>query len=227
MSPFDDTSQKRSRGLLRLAVPLLGSDMVEAVVFLLRLAKHNFKFKSHEGMYKVLDYHARLELLDAQGRQAVLHKRQKVRFIQDNILAYQDKAWGDGDFIAAYKCSPGVAVDKYREGHRYNILISLRETKHAGDVEEFRIDRTIKDGFTKPTEDFQIEIDHRTQKLSVSILFPLQCQPKKVTLIERNSTQSKTLGPEHESTLADGRREYIWTTDRPRLFEAYILRWEW
>ena len=107
-----------------------------------------------------------------EGRQAVFHKRQTVRFIQDNIIAYQDKAWGDGDFMADYQCSPGMAVDMYQEGHRFNILISLRETKHAGDVEEFRIDRTIRDGFIRATEDFQIDIDHRTQRFRMSVVFP-------------------------------------------------------
>jgi hypothetical protein len=225
--PLDDTPHKRSRGLLRLIVPLLSSELVEVILFLARLAKRTFRFNSHEGMYEVLDYHAQLELLDAHGRKAILHKQQQVRFQQDHILAYQDKAWGDGDFIAAYRCSPGVAVDTYREGHRCNILISLRETKHAGDVEQFRIERTIKDGFTRSTEDFQIEIDHRTQKFSFSIVFPQQRQPREVRLIERNSTRSRVLGPEHRIDLADGRREYGWRTDRPRLFEAYILRWKW
>jgi hypothetical protein len=50
---------------------------------------------------------------------------------------------------------------------------------------------------------------------------------ERLRLIERNSTRSLVLGPEHRIDLADGRREYSWTTDRPRLFEAYILRWRW
>ncbi|MBZ0097703.1 MAG: hypothetical protein K8F30_01385 [Taibaiella sp.] len=178
-------------------------------------------------MYEVLDYHAQLELLDVEGKQAIYHKRQKVRFLQDSIIAYQDQAWGDGDFMAAYQCSPGVAVDKYPEGQSYKILISLRETKHAGDIEEFRINRTIRDGFVGPTQDFQIDIDHRTRQFAMSVVFPLQRQPKKVTLLEKNSTQSKVLGPENRTELADGRVEYTWSTEKPRLFEAYILRWEW
>ena len=223
---LEDHTHKRSSGLLRLLVPVLGSDLIEILVFFVRLAKQTLKFKAHEGMYEVLDYHAQLELLDPEGKQAVLHKRQTVRFRQDNIIAYQDRAWGDGDFMAAYQCSPGVAVDQYQEGYRTNILISLRETKHAGDVEEFRIDRTIRDGFIRPSEDFQIDIDHRTQRFVISVVFPLQRPPKEVALIEQNSTRRTVLGPEHRTELADGRYEYAWMTDKPRLFEAYILRWD-
>jgi hypothetical protein len=222
-----DTPPAHPKGLLRLLVPLLGSDLIEIILFLTRLAKHTFRFKSQEGTYEVLDYHAQLEILDSQGKQVVYHKRQKVRFLQDNIIAYQDQAWGDGDFMANYQCSPGVAVDTYREGQHYNILISLRESKHAGEIEEFRIERTIQNGFTRSTEDFQIDIDHRTKQCAVSIVFPVERPPKKVTLIEKNSTRSKDLGPEHRSDLPDGRVEYLWSINKPRLFESYILRWEW
>lgn len=200
---------------------------MEVLLFLWRLGRTTFTAKAREGMYEVLDYHARLDLRDACGNQAVLHKRQRVRFLQNNIIAYQDKAWGDGDIFADYRCSPGVAVDRYREGHRYNILISLRETKHSGNVEEFRIERTIRGGFRKPTEDFQIEIDHRTQRLAISIVFPAQRPPRTVIVLEQNSTRSQVLGPEHTTELPDGRREVMWRTEKPRLFEAYILRWEW
>ncbi len=222
-----DGEQRRSSGILRILVPLLGSDLVEIVVFLLRLGRRVLASKTHEGMYEVLDYHAQLEVVDPDGKQAIYHKRQTVRFLQDNIIAYQDQAWGDGEIFADYKCSPGVAVDTYREGHRFNILISLRATKHSGDVEAFRIDRTIRDGFVRPVEDFQIEIDHRTSRFAMSVVFPLERQPKKVTLIEQNSTRSMVLGPENRTDLADGRCEYIWSTAKPRVFEAYILRWEW
>jgi hypothetical protein len=216
-----------ARSLLRLLVPLLGSDLIELLPFLWRLAKRTIKFKAHEGMYEVLDYHAQLELLDAEGMKAMLRKRQRVRFRQDNIIAYQDKAWGDGDIFATYECAPGVAVDKYREGHRTRILISLRETKHRGDVEEFRIDRTIHGGFTNPSEDLQIDIDHVTRQLKLSVVFPLERLPRQVMLLEQNSTRSVMLGPKHVIERADGRYEVHWSTDRPRLFEAYILRWEW
>ena len=101
-----------------------------------------------DGMYEVLSYEARLELLDPTGRHAVYRKRQRVRFLQDHIIAYQDQAWGDGNPFAAYRCAPGKAVDRYREGHRWRVLISLRQTKNKGDVEEFFIEREIRDGFT-------------------------------------------------------------------------------
>src|SRR5260221_8462922 len=182
----EDTSTNRSKGLLRIFVPLLGSDLIEIIATLFRLAQHIFSAKAHEGMYEVLGLDLRLELKDTKGQKAVLYKTEKVRFLQDNIIAYQDKAWGDGEIFAEYKVSPGVEADRYRDGYRYRILISLRETKKRGDIEEFHIERSIRDGFTKSVESISTDIDHITRKLSLKIVFPEKRFPKSVTLIEQN-----------------------------------------
>jgi hypothetical protein len=100
----------------------------------------------------VLEHRVTLELKDTKGKKAIYRKYQRIKFTQDNVIAYQDNAWGAGNIFADYKCSPGVAVDRYKEGHRYRILISLRETKNRGDGEVINIQRTIKDGFVRNNE---------------------------------------------------------------------------
>lgn len=183
--------------------------------------------KSLPGMYEVLDYKAQLTLKDKRGAVAVYSKQQRVRFLQDNIIAFQDQAWGDGEIFAAYQCSPGVEVDRYRDGHRYNILISLRETKHRDDQLTFHIQRTIKDGFTQEVEEFQTEVDHRTRQMRLSVVFPTTRLPTSVKLIEQNTKRSQDLDSRHRYILPDGNHEYVWQTDKARLYEAYIIRWVW
>ena len=218
---------QRPIGLVRIASAVLNSDLVDLVSSVWQLGRRIVTSKVHEGLYEVLAFESRLELLDIQGKKAVLTKREKVRFLQDNIIAYQDQAWGDGEIFADYKCSPGVAVDRYREGHRYRVLISLRQAKSRGDIQEFHIVRTIKNGFTKHTEDFQTEVDHTTHSLSMSVVFPRRRPPKQAELIEQNATRTTPLGPQYRLTLPDGRQQIRWHTKKPELFEAYILRWEW
>lgn len=183
--------------------------------------------RSLPGMYEVLQHEATLELRTRSGSRAVYMKTQRVRFLQNNIIAYQDKAWGDGDIFAEYHCAPGIEADRYREGHRYHILISLRETKSRGDVEDFRIRRVIRDGFTQAVEEFQTEIDHRTRQLSLQVIFPANRPPTRVVLIEQNAGRSTTLKGDNRRQLPDGKILYHWSADHPRLFEAYIVRWEW
>ena len=114
----------------------------------------------NRGMYEILEYETTLDLADPKGHKAIFHKRQKVRFLQDNILAFQDYAWGDGEVFTSYKCTPGVVVDRYQEGDRWNILISLHQTKNKGDTEDFHIERVANNGFTNHEEWFQTELRH-------------------------------------------------------------------
>jgi hypothetical protein len=212
----------------KLLVALVSADVTHWLPILGSIMQRLFQFRrGTDGMYEVLSYQAVLEIQDTSGSRAAYRKRQRVRFLQDNVIAYQDQAWGDGHIFAEYRCSPGVAVDRYREGHRYRILISLRQTKNRGDVEDLLIERTILNGFQRATEEWQTEIDHPTKKLSMTLIFPKARLAKQITLIEQNAARSHVLGAEHRQFLPDGREQVTWSTDHPKLHEAYILRWMW
>ena len=43
-------------------------------------------------MYKVLDYESAFEILDEKGKDTILTKKEKVRFLQNTILVFQDQA---------------------------------------------------------------------------------------------------------------------------------------
>jgi hypothetical protein len=62
--------------------------------------------RSPTGMYEVLEYESTLELLDAKGQRATFRKREKVRYLQDNVIAYRDQAWGDGEILLQHRCTP-------------------------------------------------------------------------------------------------------------------------
>jgi hypothetical protein len=49
---------------------------------------------------EILEYDSTLELLDVKSETAIFRKLQRVKFLQDNIIAFQDYAWGDGDIFA-------------------------------------------------------------------------------------------------------------------------------
>jgi hypothetical protein len=179
------------------------------------------------GLYEMLEYDSTLEHIDRKGKTALFKKRQRVRFLQDNVIAFQDVAWGDGRILAKYRCSPGVEVDHYPEGDRWNVLISLRETKHRGDTEDFYIERKILRGFTKKEEWWQIEMRHQTRSLKLTIIFPKQRPCKRAVLVERTRNRTTSLGPTYFTQLPDGRRALRWETDNPRRFETYTIKWRW
>jgi hypothetical protein len=178
-------------------------------------------------MYEILDYDSTLELVDPRGETAIFKRRERVRFLHNNIIAFEDYAWGDGKIFAEYRCSPGKVVDRYQEGDRWNVLISLRETKSAGDVVGFHIERTVKHGFTKVEEWRQVEIRHWTRRLKISIIFPKERRCQRAVLVNRSRNQTTVLGQEHFNDLPDGRQELTWETRKIRRLEIYTIRWKW
>lgn len=218
-----DSPRRRSHSPLSY----LSVDWVNVLLDVYWWLREIIKRERHEGMYEILDYDSTLELVDAKGKTAVFKRRQKVKFLQDNVIAFQDLAWGDGEIFADYKCSPGVEVDRYQEGDRWNVLISLRETKSSGDIEDFYIERTVKYGFTQDEECRQVELRHRTKRLRLAVIFPKKRRCQRAVLLERNRNRTTVLGQKHFTDLPDGRQMLTWETTKPRRFEIYTLKWKW
>ena len=192
-----------------------------------KLIRHLWKGLADEGMYEVLEYESTLELHDADGTQASFQKRERVRYRQNNIIAYQDHAWGDGDILLDYRCSPGIVVDQYRPGQKTFMLISLREPKRRGDVDEFHISWKLKDAFVRKRELWETEVRHKTRQLRLKVVFPAKRPPQRAWLEEHLRRRKRLLGPETLRRLANGCWQLSWRCDRPRLNERYQLHWEW
>lgn len=182
---------------------------------------------SQEGIYEVLDYHSILELLDVTGKNAHFTKHKSVRYLQDNIIAHQDHAWGDGKILQNYQCSPGKAVDQYRVGYKTFVLISLREIKCRGDTDEFNIEWDIQDGFLKPDGFWATDISQRTKKISVDVIFPVKRKPYHVMLEESNRRKTHYITKDSFHHLSDGRVRVGFEIKKPRLYEHYLLKWRW
>lgn len=180
-----------------------------------------------QGMYEVQEYESILELLDTKGQEAIFHKRQRVRYLQDNIIAYQDQAWGDGRILLNYSCAPGFPVDRYQLGHKTLILISLREFKQRGDMDEFNIQWGIRNGFRNNQESWETEISHITRHIRLRVIFPSKRPPLRAISIEASRQVIRPITMEYQRRLADGRLQVVFETERPRINERYIVKWDW
>jgi len=213
--------------LPRWGILLIELPWIEILGELWKISRKMMRGLSNEGTYEVLDYETTLELLDHKGKQASLKKREKVRYLQNHILAYQDQAWGDGKILQDYRCTPGKPVDRYRTGYKTHILISRREVKNKGDIDEFNIQWNIRQGFLKIHCYWATEINHRTKKVNVNVYFPKSRPPKRTWIVEKNLQRSKSLVENSIKQLPDGRWIVSWKKVKPRLYEQYILNWEW
>ena len=210
--------------LFQILVDLPWPEMTAEILQYLRKL---VKGLSHEGMYEVLDYESTLELLDREGKKANFKKQKSVKYLQDNIIAYQDHAWGDGDILLNYSCSPGKAVDRYRLGYKTYLLISLHEVKNRGDEDEFNIEWDIKNGFLVPDGFWDTDIAERTRRVRSNIIFPKGRSPKAITLHEVNQRKVTKLSPLNRRILKTGQTKIFWEIEKPRLYEHYLIRWEW
>jgi hypothetical protein len=129
--------------------------------------------------------------------------------------------------LVNYRCAPGTPVGRYRSGYKARILISLREVKSKGDVDEFNIEWEIHRGFLRKTGFWATEISHRTKKVKIQIVFPEERPPLNISVLEKNAQRNLSLGKENKLQLPDGRWMILWERIKPRLFEHYIFNWEW
>lgn len=182
---------------------------------------------SRDGLYEILEYDSILELLDPQGEWAVFKKRLRVKFLQDDVAAFQDYAWGDGHVLVGYHCSPGVIADQYLEGGRWNVLISLREPKGSGDIEEFYIERRLRHNFAATQAWWQLSPQHLTRWAKVSIIFPSARRCQKAVLIKPDRNQTALLTDQHFADLPGGRQVLTWESKETKPFETYTLQWRW
>lgn len=206
---------------------LLGVPWIEVFAEVWKIARKMFRGSVDEGMYEVLEYESVLEILDVEGKRALFKKRKKVRYLQDNIIAYQDYGWGDGEQFREYRARPGIPVDKYKNGYKTYILISLREVKNRGDINDFHIQWNIRNGFLRPDGFWETDISSHTKSVTVNVIFPKERPPQNIRLVEANIQKTTILEQDSIKPLPEGKIKITWSTNRPRLYEHYILRWDW
>ena len=209
-------------GTMLLDLPWMGILSV-----LWKIGRKVLRGMANEGVYETLEYESKLEIKNRKGTRATFTKRKKIRYLQDNIIAYQDYGWGDGEILLNYRTSRGKAVDHYRSGYKTYILLSLREVKNRGDVDEFNIQWNIRNGFLTEDGYWATDISQRTKQLKVNIVFPKSRPPQKTIIEESNRKRTQVLGAEAKKQLPDGRWRVTWEKKKPKLYEIYILRWVW
>jgi hypothetical protein len=224
---FEEDARKNLSNATKLMSSFLNFPFWEYGQKVWELTKNLFWSLYNEGLYETLDYESTLEIHDPKGLKATFSKIKKVRFLQSNIISYQDYAWGDGEILHNYRSNKGKAVDRYRSGYKTYILLSLREVKNRGDIDEFNIQWNIRRGFLTRDGYWGTDVSQPTKHLKINIVFPKSRPPLHLTLEENQRQRTRTLGSEAQKQLLDGRWMVTWETNKPKLHELYVVRWIW
>lgn len=180
-----------------------------------------------KGSYLVLEYSFKLKILDPYGKKARYSKQLFIKYRQNNICAIHEQAWGDGKIYLNFRCSPGKAVDQYRVGHKQLKLISLRQIRNRGEQDTIQIDWEMENSFLSSTEEWTTTISHHTKNLFIQIEFPKNKPPQKLWLVENNRKKQEELSLNNLKQKPNGSWKFEKKIHYPRLYEDYILRWQW
>ena len=223
----DEEDKSKTTLVAKLLINVLGQPWPEVIGSLWGIGRGIINRLANNGIYETLDYESTLELHNSAGTKATFSKRKKIRYLQDNIIAYQDYAWGDGEILLNYRTNRGIPVDRYRSGFKTYILLSLREVKNRGDIDEFHIQWDIRRGFLTEDGYWSADVSQPTRYLKINLIFPKARPPLRLLLEETNRRQTHLLGRDAQQQLPDGRWLVSWETNKPRLYEVYVLRWIW
>jgi len=205
--------------LEQLLFPILGDLYSWGKSMIQKLAKPD--------VYEVLYYESTLEILDPKGREGKFSKIEKVKFLQNNVIAIQDQIWGVEKNIVEYKCSPGIPVDFYQSGHKTFVIISLREVKSKNDMEEFHIQWNLKGKVIGYYGFWETYIDRFTKQMSQKVIFPENRPPIRLWMMEGMQKKTIEMDKNKMVQLPDKRWQVVWDKKTPRLFETYTLKWKW
>lgn len=223
----DENKQSNNTWVARWLSNGLGLPWLQIVRILWELWQNLMSELGNSGIYETMDYESTLELLNPSGTKARFSKHKKIRYLQNNIIAYQDYAWGDGKMLLNYRTNRGVAVDQYRSGYKTYILLSLREVKNRNDVDEFHIQWDIRQGFLTRDGYWSTDISQPTKHIKINVIFPKTRPPSQLAIEECYRKRNYNIGHEAQQQLPDGRWLVSWEINKPTLYEIYVLRWNW
>lgn len=229
---IDVVTQNRlqnDKSIIRASASLAGKifPWIDVIAEVWRFGRILWERTTNVGIYEVLEYNASLKICDVEGKRAQHKKHQKVRFLQNNVIAYEDQAWGDGNILLNYKCSPGVAADQYKPDRKTFILISLRDAKQRGEIEDFHIQWEMDEAFTNDNEFWSTDISHRTKQLRLEVSFPIARPPVNARGIIRRGHVDETIELNELEKGLDGSWTIVWEVTKPKLGASYLINWQW
>lgn len=206
---------------------LLAAQWPELLMHLVHALWTRWQRMQEISMYEALQYESTLELLDVNGEDAIFAKHVHVRYLQNDVIAYQDQIWSDGEAPLDYQCSPGVVVDQYRPAQTTILLISLRERKQRGEEDDYHMQWRIRAGFRRNHELWQTTVHYPIHFACIRVIFPAARPPLEVWGIEEGSRHKHRHRDLTQQLLPDGRWLTQWEVHAPILQERYDLHWRW
>jgi hypothetical protein len=176
-------------------------------------------------VYENVFLEASLDIEDTRGKRAVLHRRQRVRFLINDTSVIRDLVWGEGNPIARYAVDGGRRLSIVPEGSKRAILLGVAPQPVAGTYVQVASRRVIKDGLTERSEYFEAMVERPTGHLALKVLFPPGSIPRDACVV--TSPKAAVAKRVPIRWAANGRPYVRWRHTKPEPFQTYGIRWSW
>ncbi len=209
----------------------IAAAVIAAIVFLSVVVVLGYGLYTRDrfgGSYEVLDEEITWDLVRIDGSEVVQEKSLDVCFLQSNVLVWVDYAWGDGEIMAEYTCSPGRLVEKKRVADRTWLIILLERVRNRGDRATLETRRTVRGGFERANEWASFQIVEKTRHLKLSIVFPKDrpCQ-RAYRSSQAGQRQDKEIDVSDPQYNSDGRQVLVVDEKHPKVGQLVTISWDW
>jgi hypothetical protein len=168
--------------------------------------------------YETLEFRGRLEILDREGRVARFIRRQRIRFLEDNVTAFHDRIWGEGILFAYYAADGMRMLQPIRTLKGYVLPLALPRPFHKGEVFEVRTERRIVGAFAGAGGYWESAMAVPTDVLDIEVVTPVGLRCRRV----------EVHAPHRRGLSAGARpRALALKVSQPALDVPYRLSWSW
>jgi hypothetical protein len=166
-----------------------------------------------------------LDIRDRRGMRAVLERRQRVRFLAEEVDVVRELAWGDGEPFAHYRVRGATRLMVRPEGPKRAVLLGLQRRPTKDERVTLSSRRLIRGGFLEAREYWEVWFERPTRRVALTVIFPNRRPPHAVELV----TLPRLAPPRRVPVrfAADGRAFVRWSETRLDLERTYSLRWSW
>jgi len=169
---------------------------------------------------RVLEYESTLDVKRHRGVHASFHKRERVRYLQNSIIAASRPGLGRRRVSFDYRCTPAyrsTATAWSEDLHPY----SLREVKNRGDITS-SISSGGCTGFRELDWILETEISHRTRHAQDPSDFSTRPDRPSACRLSRAHVRGRIPWSRCASATARWPLLVSLETSRPRLYERYL-----
>jgi hypothetical protein len=177
--------------------------------------------------YSVLVHETTWDIAETDGSLVCATRTKEIRIDQNNVFALYDFSTGDGERDIEY--SPGKCVSKFtgHGGKEYD-LIDLGRIYNRGERLDFKVKRTVRDGFLSDREIVAVDTRDATERMTLKIFWPANRPP--TSLILGRGTPSHDW--KNEDVLSEVKQEGGRPTYRVDIYSpdkggSTTIEWEW